>query len=88
MPKWSLKEFEYELCKQRPEERLEMIDSKLNLLQKIKATGHINHLGDYYIQEVNKMRQLVHIYSGNSPLAYIHDNLKQIDKHIVVLKFV
>lgn len=88
MPKWSRKEFEYELCKQRPEERLEMIDSKLNLLQKIKATGHSNHLGDYYIQEVNKMRQLVHIYSGNSPLACIHDNLKQINKHIVVLKFV
>ena len=34
------------------------------------------------------MRKLVHIYSGNSPLAYIHDNLKQINKHIVVLKFV
>ena len=87
MPKWSLKEFEYELCKHTPEERLEMIDSKLNLLQKIKATGHINHLGDYYIQELNKMRKLVHIYSDDSPLAYIHDNLRQINnKHIVVLK--
>ena len=74
MPKWSLKEFEYELCKHTPEERLEMTDS--NLLQKIEATGHIN------------TRKLVHIYSDDSPLAYIHYNLKQINKHIVVLKFV
>ena len=88
MPKWSLKDFKYELCKHTPEERLEMIDSKLELLQKIKAPAHINHLGDYYIQELNKMRKEVHTYSDDSPLAYIHDNLKQINKHIVVLKFV
>lgn len=71
MPKWSLKNSEQGLYKHSLEDRVEMIDSKLDLLQKIKSTGCGNHLLDYYMQEFNKMRKKVHTYLNAYPI-YIY----------------
>ena len=56
MPTSPLKEFEYELYKILPEDRVKLIDSKLEHLQKLKSKSDKHHLNDYYIQEVNEMK--------------------------------
>ena len=57
MPASPLKEFEYELYKISPEDRVKLIDSKLEHLQKLKSNGDKHHLNDYYIQELNEMKK-------------------------------
>ena len=54
MPTFPLKEFEYELYKLSPEDRVKLINSKLEHLQKLKSNGDLN---DYYIQELNEMKK-------------------------------
>ena len=57
MPTPPLREFEYELYNFSLKERIELIDSKLQDLEKSKFNGDKNHLIDYYIQELNKMKK-------------------------------
>ena len=57
MPTPPLREFEYELYNFSLKERIELIDSKLQDLEKSKSNGDKNHLIDYYIQELNKMKK-------------------------------
>ena len=55
-------------------ERIELIDSKFKDLEKSKSNGDKSHLLDYYIQELNKMKKNVHMYSYKSPLLYLYDS--------------
>ena len=55
-------------------ERIELIDSKFKDLEKSKSNGDKSHLLDYYIQELNKMKKNVHMYSYKSPLFYLYDS--------------
>ena len=57
MPTCPLKEFEYELYKLLPEDRVKLIDFKLKHLEKLKSNGDTHYLNDYYIQELNKMKK-------------------------------
>ena len=57
MPTPPLREFEYELYNFSLKERIELIDSKLEDLEKSKSNGDKSHLIDYYIQELNKMKK-------------------------------
>ena len=75
MPASPLKEFEYELYKISPEDRVKLIDSKLEHLQKLKSNGDKHHLNDYYIQELNKMKKNMHIYSHRSLIAHLFESL-------------
>ena len=49
MPTPPLREFEYELYNLSLKERIELIDSKLEDLEKSKYNGDKSHLIDYYI---------------------------------------
>ena len=73
MPTPPLREFEYELYNFSLKERIELIDSKLEDLEKSKFNGDKNHLIDYYIQELNKMKKNLNMYSYKSPLSYLYD---------------
>ena len=73
MPTPPLREFEYELYNFSLKERIELIDSKLQDLEKSKFNGDKNHLIDYYIQELNKMKKNLNMYSYKSPLSYLYD---------------
>ena len=73
MPTPPLREFEYELYNFSLKERIELIDSKLQDLEKSKSNGDKNHLIDYYIQELNKMKKNLNMYSYKSPLSYLYD---------------
>ena len=73
MPTPPLREFEYELYNLSLKERIELIDSKLQDLEKSKSNGDKNHLIDYYIQELNKMKKNLYMYSYKSPLSYLYD---------------
>ena len=75
MPASPLKVFEYELYKLLPEDRVKLIDSKLEHLVKLKSNGGRHHLNDYYIQELNKMKKNMHIYSHRSPIAHLFESL-------------
>ena len=78
MPTPPLREFEYELYNFSLKERIELIDSKLEDLEKSKSNGDKSHLIDYYIQELNKMKKNVHMYSYKSPLSYLCDSTTSI----------
>ena len=73
-PSAPLREFEYELYNLSLKERIELIDSKLEELEKSKSNGDKNHLIDDYIQALNKMKKNVHMYSYKSPLSYLDDS--------------
>ena len=74
MPTPPLREFEYELYNLSPKERIKLIDSKLEDLEKSKSNGDKSNLIDCYIQELNKMKKNVHVYSYKSPLSYLYDS--------------
>ena len=78
MPTPPLREFEYELYNFSLKERIELIDSKLEDLEKSKSNGDKSHLIDYYIQKLNKMKKNVHMYSYKSPLSYLCDSTTSI----------
>ena len=69
MPASPLKEFEYELYKLSPEDRVKLIDSKLEHLQKLKSNSDKQHLNDCYIQELNEIKKNMYIYSHRSIVA-------------------
>ena len=75
MPTCPLKEFEYGLYKLLPEDWVKLIDSKLDLLQKLKSNGDKHHLNDYYIQELNEMKKNMHIYSHRCLVAHLFGSL-------------
>ena len=78
MPTPPLREFEYELYNFSLKERIELIDSKLEDLEKSKSNGD-KSLIDYYIQELNKMKKNVHMYLYKSPLSYLYDSTTSIN---------
>ena len=57
MPTPPLREFEYELYNISLKERIKLIDSKFEDLEKSKSNGDKSNLIDYYIQELNKMKK-------------------------------
>ena len=73
MPTSPLREFQNELYNLLLKERIELIDSRLEDLEKPKSNGDKNHLIDYYIQELNKMKKNLNMYSYKSPLSYLYD---------------
>ena len=75
MPTSPLKEFEYELYKLLPEDRVKLIYSKLEHLQTLKSNGNKHHLNDCYIQELNEMKKNMHIYSHRSHIAHLFESL-------------
>ena len=75
MPTFPLKELEYELYKLSPEDRVKLINSKLEHLQKLKSNGDKHDLNDYYIQELNEMKKKKHIYSYKSLIAHLFESL-------------
>ena len=56
MPKPLLKEFELEIAALMPEEKVNMINVKLNHLHKLKSEDKDTRLTDYYIEELTKMK--------------------------------
>ena len=75
MPTPPLREFEYELYNFSLKERIELIDSKLEDLEKSKSNGDKSRLINYYIQELKKMKKKnMHMYSYKSPLSYLYDS--------------
>ena len=75
MPTSPLKEFEYKLYKLSPEDRVKLIDSTLEHLQKLKFNGDRHYLNDYYIDELNKMNKNVHTYSYRSLVSHLFESL-------------
>ena len=75
MPTSPLKEFEYELYKLSPEDRVKLIDSKLEHLQKLKSNSDKQHLNDCYIQELNEIKKNMYIYSHRSIVAHLFESL-------------
>ena len=75
MPTSPLKEFEYKLYKLSSEDRVKLIDSKLEHLQKLKSNGDRHYLNDYYIDELNKMKKNVHTYSYRSLVSHLFESL-------------
>ena len=73
MPTSPLTQFENELNKFEPKERIELIDSRLEDLEKSKSNSDKSHLIDYYIQELNETKKNVYMYSYKSPLSYLYD---------------
>ena len=75
MPTSPLKEFEYKLYKLSSEDRVKLIDSKLEHLRKLKSNGDRHYLNDYYIDELNKMKKNVHTYSYRSLVSHLFESL-------------
>ena len=75
MPTSPLKEFQYKLYKLSPEDRVKLIDSKLEHLHKLKSNGDRHYLNGYYIDELNKMKKNVHTYSYRSLVSHLFESL-------------
>ena len=75
MPTSPLKDVEYELYKLSPEDRVKLIDSKLEHLQKLKSNSDKQHLNDCYIQELNEIKKNMCIYSHRSIVAHLFESL-------------
>ena len=55
MPTSPLKDFEYEIAALMPEDKVNMINFKLNRLHKLKSEEKDTRLTDYYIEELTKI---------------------------------
>ena len=69
MPTSPLKEFEYEIAALMPEDKVNMINVKLNLLHKLKSQEKDTRLTDYYIEELTKMKEDAYKYPVYSHLG-------------------
>ena len=56
MPLNPIRNFECEILAYMPEDRIMMINSKLYRLQKLKSNGDDKPIINYYIKELNRMK--------------------------------
>ena len=68
MPTPPLKEFEYEIAALMPEDKVNMINVKLNRLHELKSEEKDTRLTDYYIEELTKMKEDAYKYPVYSHL--------------------
>ena len=64
-----LKQFEYEIAALMPEDKVNAINVKLNLLHTLKSEGKDTRLTDYYIEELTKMKEDAYKYPVYSHLG-------------------
>ena len=70
-----IKNFECEISAYTPEDRVMMINSKLDHLHKLKSNGGNSSIINYYIQELNRMKNDAYKYPIYSHLGvYIPEN--------------
>ena len=69
MPTSPLKEFEYEIDALMPEDKVNVINVKLNHLYKLKSKEKDTRLTDYYIEELIKMKKDAYKYPVYSHLG-------------------
>ena len=69
MPTPPLKEFEYEIAALMPEDKVNMINVKLNRLHELKSEEKDTRLTDYYIEELTKMKEDAYKYPVYSHLG-------------------
>ena len=69
MPTPPLKEFEYEITALMPEDKVNMINVKLNRLHELKSEEKDTRLTDYYIEELTKMKEDAYKYPVYSHLG-------------------
>ena len=69
MPTPPLKEFEYEIAALMPEDKVNMINVKLNRLHELKSEEKDTRLTDYYIEEFTKMKEDAYKYPVYSHLG-------------------
>ena len=69
MPAPPLKEFEYEIAALMPEDKVNMINVKLNRLHELKSEEKDTRLTDYYIEELTKMKEDAYKYPVYSHLG-------------------
>ena len=76
MPLNPIRNFECEISAYMPEDRVMMINFKLDhLLHKLKSNGGNSSIINYYIQELNRMKNNAYKYPIYSHLAvYIPKN--------------
>ena len=69
MPLNPIRNFECEILAYMPEDRIMMINSKLDHLQKLKSNGDKKPIINYYIQELNRMKNDAYKYPIYSHLG-------------------
>ena len=69
MPLNPIRNFECEILAYMPEDRIMMINSKLDHLQKLKSNGGDKSIINYYIQELNRMKNDAYKYPIYSHLG-------------------
>ena len=69
MPTPPLKELEYEIAALMPEDKVNMINVKLNRLHELKSEEKDTRLTDYYIEELTKMKEDAYKYPVYSHLG-------------------
>ena len=75
MPLNPIKNFECEISAYTPEDRVMMINSKLDHLHKLKSNDDNSSIINYYIQELNRMKNDAYKYPIYSHLGvYIPEN--------------
>ena len=75
MPLNPIKNFECEISAYTPEDRVMMVNSKLDHLHKLKSNGGNSSVINYYIQELNRMKNDAYKYPIYSHLGvYIPEN--------------
>ena len=75
MPLNPIKNFECEISAYTPEDRVMMINSTLDHLHKLKFNGGNSSVINYYIQELNRMKNDAYKYPIYSHLGvYIPEN--------------
>ena len=69
MPTLPLKEFEYEIGSLMLEDKVNMINVKLNRLHKLRSEEKDTRLTDYYIEEFTKIKEDPYKYPAYSELG-------------------
>ena len=69
MPLNMIRNFECEISAYMPEDRIMMINSKLDHLNKLKSNGDNRPIINYYIQELNRMKNDAYKYPIYSHLG-------------------
>ena len=69
MPTPPLKEFEYEIGALMLEDKVNMINVKLNRLHKLKSEEKDTRLTDYYIEELTNIKEDAYKYPAYSQLG-------------------
>ena len=69
MPLNPIRNFECEISPYMPKDRVMMIHFKLNHLHKLKSNGDNSSTANYYIQELNRMKNDAYKYPISSQLG-------------------